>query len=185
MLEGYVPEYSGFYGFPRTPDGILKIGCECCFSQSKYKGTWLIYQTEGESGPTSKHTQRRASEYLSTTSHNLGRLTDSRRISTPKTKYTPERAGLLPKRALAIMKHALGELFPDLKPIGIRDTRMCWYTDSLDDSFVIDYVPGYDETLFVASGGSGHGFKFLPVLGEVCAVQRGVAICASPMGDRG
>lgn len=44
---------------------------------------------------------------------------------------------------------------------------MCWYIDSLDNSFIIDYVPGYSKTLFVASGGSGHGFKFLPVLGEV------------------
>ena len=44
---------------------------------------------------------------------------------------------------------------------------MCWYTDSLDNSFVIDYVPGYGDSLFVASGGSGHGFKFLPVLGKV------------------
>ena len=44
---------------------------------------------------------------------------------------------------------------------------MCWYTDSLDNSFVIDYVPGYADTVFVASGGSGHGFKFLPVLGHV------------------
>lgn len=44
---------------------------------------------------------------------------------------------------------------------------MCWYIDSWDNSFIIDYVPGYSKTLFVASGGSGHGFKFLPVLGEV------------------
>lgn len=50
--------------------------------------------------------------------------------------------------------------------VGITDTRMCWYIDSWDNSFIIDYVPGYSNTLFVASGGSGHGFKFLPVLGE-------------------
>lgn len=43
---------------------------------------------------------------------------------------------------------------------------MCCYTDSLDNSFIIDYIPGYNDTLFVASGGSGHGFKFLPVLGK-------------------
>jgi len=47
---------------------------------------------------------------------------------------------------------------------------MCWYTDSVDNSFVIDYVPGYNQSLFVASGGSGHGFKFLPVLGKVCQI---------------
>ncbi len=45
---------------------------------------------------------------------------------------------------------------------------MCWYTDSLDTSFVIDYVPGYGDSLFVASGGSGYGFKSLPVFGQVC-----------------
>lgn len=65
------------------------------------------------------------------------------------------------------MKKAISELFPDLAEIGITDTRLCWYTDSSDDGFVIDYVPGHEDTLFVASGGSGHGFKFLPVLGEV------------------
>lgn len=43
---------------------------------------------------------------------------------------------------------------------------MCWYTDSIDNSFVIDYVPNTSNTLFIASGGSGHGFKFLPVLGK-------------------
>jgi sarcosine oxidase/L-pipecolate oxidase len=43
---------------------------------------------------------------------------------------------------------------------------MCWYTDSLDNSFVIDYVPEYSDSLFIATGGSGHGFKFLPVLGK-------------------
>lgn len=43
---------------------------------------------------------------------------------------------------------------------------MCWYTDSLDNSFLIDYVPNTSSSLFVASGGSGHGFKFLPVLGK-------------------
>ena len=44
---------------------------------------------------------------------------------------------------------------------------MCWYTDSIDNHFVADYVPGYNESLFVASGGSGHGFKFLPIMGQV------------------
>lgn len=57
-----------------------------------------------------------------------------------------------------------------VQDIGITDTRMCWYTDSLDNNFLIDYVPGYSQSLFVCSGGSGHGFKFLPVLGKVSRV---------------
>lgn len=26
------PEFGGFYGFPRSKDGVLKIGCECSSS---------------------------------------------------------------------------------------------------------------------------------------------------------
>jgi sarcosine oxidase / L-pipecolate oxidase len=35
----------------------------------------------------------------------------------------------------------------------------------MDNSFVIDHVPNRPG-LFVCSGGSGHGFKFLPILGR-------------------
>lgn len=35
--------------------------------------------------------------------------------------------------------------------MGHRLTRkMCWYTDSIDNHFVADYVPGTSETLFVS-----------------------------------
>lgn len=37
--------------------------------------------------------------------------------------------------------------------------RSCLYTSTPDDHFVIDWAPGYDSVL-VAGGGSGHGFKF-------------------------
>ena len=54
---------------------------------------------------------------------------------------------------------------PDLLELDLSNLRLCWYTDSVDNSFLIDHVPSVDG-LVVASGGSGHGFKFLPVLGE-------------------
>jgi sarcosine oxidase/L-pipecolate oxidase len=38
-------------------------------------------------------------------------------------------------------------------------------TDSLDNHFVIDFVPRMDG-LKVVAGGSGHGFKFLPTRGR-------------------
>ncbi|KAK4687540.1 hypothetical protein P7C73_g2584, partial [Tremellales sp. Uapishka_1] len=131
-LSGHVSaEYGGFYGFPRTPEGKIKIG---------YRGRkWTNYQTHPKTG---------------------------KRLSVPKTKYTTDRAVNLPKKSINFIKSVVGELLPELKGVGITDTRMCWYTDSLDNSFVIDYVPGYNESLFVCSGGSGHGFKFLPVLGQ-------------------
>ncbi|KAK6948817.1 hypothetical protein Daesc_010588 [Daldinia eschscholtzii] len=63
--------------------------------------------------------------------------------------------------------------FPELVPLGISSTRLCWYTDSIDNSFVVDFVPGRPGVA-VCSGGSGHGFKFLPILGrEVVKILEG------------
>jgi sarcosine oxidase / L-pipecolate oxidase len=62
---------------------------------------------------------------------------------------------------------------PELVDLGISSTKLCWYTDSIDNSFVVDFVPGKDRVL-VCSGGSGHGFKFLPILGrEVVQIIEG------------
>ncbi|KXT08420.1 hypothetical protein AC579_6526 [Pseudocercospora musae] len=50
--------------------------------------------------------------------------------------------------------------------------QLCWYTDTLDNSFLIDHVPTYaDNSVFVCTGGSGHGAKFMPVLGEASLTQ--------------
>ncbi|KAM3079624.1 hypothetical protein ACMFMG_006036 [Clarireedia jacksonii] len=44
--------------------------------------------------------------------------------------------------------------------------RRCWYTDTPSTDFIVDYHPAYDKSLLVATGGSDHAFKFLPVIGE-------------------
>lgn len=48
------------------------------------------------------------------------------------------------------------------------EARVCLYTLSPDRHFVIDRHP-HDERVVVASGFSGHGFKFCTVLGEAAA----------------
>jgi sarcosine oxidase/L-pipecolate oxidase len=48
--------------------------------------------------------------------------------------------------------------------------RICWYADTPTHDFIVDWHPRY-QGLFVATGGSGHGFKFLPVMGE-CVIER-------------
>ena len=47
--------------------------------------------------------------------------------------------------------------------------RNCLYTNSPDQDFIIDFVPGYDKQVIVATGFSGHGFKFVPAIGEILA----------------
>ena len=46
--------------------------------------------------------------------------------------------------------------------------RLCLYCDTWDGNFWIDHDPDRPG-LIVCSGGSGHGFKFAPVLGQITA----------------
>jgi sarcosine oxidase len=46
--------------------------------------------------------------------------------------------------------------------------KTCRYTNSKDENFVLDHLPGYDK-VFVATGCSGHAFKFSSVIGEIMA----------------
>jgi len=66
------------------------------------------------------------------------------------------------------MRRFLVETFPALAEAPVVYTRRCLYCDTLDEHFLIDRHP---ETtgLSVASGGSGHGFKFAPILGPLIA----------------
>ncbi|KAH7131605.1 FAD dependent oxidoreductase [Dactylonectria estremocensis] len=88
------------------------------------------------------------------------------RISTPRTRYTADRINTVPLYGLSRMKEVITQAFPELAEFNFTDSRLCWYTDSIDNDYVIDYVPGYSDSLFICTGGSGHAFKFLPVLGK-------------------
>ncbi|TIA11496.1 nucleotide-binding domain-containing protein [Aureobasidium pullulans] len=116
----------GLYGFPRTPEGVIKFG----FRGAK----WTNYAFPASSGDT--------------------------KISYPKTDIEE-----IPERAFNVVKGFCAENMPDLLDLELQRGRLCWYTDSVDNSFLISHVPG-QPGLMVASGGSGHGFKFLPVLGK-------------------
>jgi glycine/D-amino acid oxidase-like deaminating enzyme len=59
----------------------------------------------------------------------------------------------------------LGQRLPALAPAEIVYTRVCLYCDTWDGHFWI--APHPDRPgLVLATGGSGHGFKFAPVLGD-------------------
>jgi glycine/D-amino acid oxidase-like deaminating enzyme len=62
----------------------------------------------------------------------------------------------------------LRDTFPSLADATIKSTRVCVYGDTWDQHFWI--APDPDRAgLVVATGGSGHGFKFAPVLGALIA----------------
>lgn len=82
----------------------------------------------------------------------------------------PEQSSSIPAPADDAIRRFVSIFLPEFKDMPFHSTKLCWYTDSLDNSFVIDYVPTYAEkSVFVCTGGSGHGAKFLPVLGKHAA----------------
>lgn len=136
----------GLYGFPRDEEGYLKIG---------YRGT--------------KYTNPKAQA-------------DGKERSIPVTRWTAQETGeelkKIPAKAMKVLRGFEREYLPELteEGIDIALTRVCWYTDTFDNHFVIDHVPDR-KGLFVATGGSGHAFKYLPNLGKwVVDVLEGVGV---------
>lgn len=58
----------------------------------------------------------------------------------------------------------LAECIPALADAPVVARRVCFYSDMFDGDFFIDRHPRWNNVT-VASGGSGHAFKFAPLLG--------------------
>lgn len=102
-------------------------------------------------------------------------------VSLPRTHLTtPALPAHLPHEATRALHQLAQDLYPPGSaphdasfsplPIAARpftSTRLCYYADTPDGDFLIAHHPDYAaSSLFVATGGSGHGFKFLPVIGD-------------------
>ena len=68
----------------------------------------------------------------------------------------------------AALRDMLRDSFPALADAPIALRRLCVYCDTADEHFWIARDPD-NAKLVVATGGSGHAFKFAPVLGELIA----------------
>jgi len=69
---------------------------------------------------------------------------------------------------LKSIREYLGLRFPGLKDAPLLEARVCQYENSPDDHFIIDRHPAA-ENVWLVGGGSGHGFKHGPVVGEMLA----------------
>lgn len=69
---------------------------------------------------------------------------------------------------IARIRALLADTVPALADAEIAHTRLCAYSDTRDEDFLIDRHPDVDG-LAVAAGGSGHAFKFAPILGPLIA----------------
>ena len=58
--------------------------------------------------------------------------------------------------------------FPGLKGAPVVETRVCQYEQTPDSHFIVDRHPR-NENVWIVGGGSGHGFKHGPAIGEIMA----------------
>jgi glycine/D-amino acid oxidase-like deaminating enzyme len=58
--------------------------------------------------------------------------------------------------------------FPDLANAPLLESRVCQYENSTDHNFILDRHPEA-QNVWIVGGGSGHGFKHGPVVGEMVA----------------
>jgi glycine/D-amino acid oxidase-like deaminating enzyme len=68
------------------------------------------------------------------------------------------------------MRKRVGERFPGLKDAPLVESRVCQYENSSNGDFLIDLHPGMDN-VWLVGGGSGHGFKHGPAVGEYTAAR--------------
>lgn len=119
---------TGYYGFPATAGGIVKIA------------------NHGAGVPVAD---------------------DRERVTTPAHE--------------AALRAFLADTFPALAAAPIVHTRLCVYCDTVDGHFWIAPDPARPR-LVIATGGSGHAFKFAPALGPLIAdLATGLA---HPLADR-
>ena len=62
----------------------------------------------------------------------------------------------------------LARRLPRLANAPVTETRVCQYENTSNGDFLIDKHPGF-ENVWLVGGGSGHGFKHGPVVGEYAA----------------
>ena len=96
----------------------------------------------------------------------------------------------VPAELLAPLRRHLDRQHPALAGRVFASTRMCAYADTPTGDWIVDFCPARDGggqdggrkngeeeakdadgSLFLATGGSGHAFKFLPVLGACVAAR--------------
>jgi len=80
--------------------------------------------------------------------------TDGERVVTPET--------------LKDIREYVGFRFPALKDAPLIETRVCQYEQTPDSHFIVDRHPA-NENVWILGGGSGHGFKHGPAIGEMMA----------------
>lgn len=92
--------------------------------------------------------------WVKATSHRFGAPVDPDEVTPPDA------------RVIAQITRQLRELLPGLDRAELVRVDSCMYDVTPDENFILDHLP-YDPRVIFATGFTGHGFKFGPLLGEL------------------
>ena len=89
----------------------------------------------------------------------------------PGPDFDPTNGDRIPSaEGIADARRQLAERFPELGTPPLLEARVCQYENSPDTDLIIDRHPEFSN-LWTAGGGSGHGFKMGPAIGEYLAAR--------------
>ncbi len=77
-----------------------------------------------------------------------------------------ELKALVPDDETEKLRKVLADYLPEVEGEIIR-TEVCIYTNTPDEHFMVDFLPETEQRVILAAGFSGHGFKFVPIVGEI------------------
>jgi len=75
---------------------------------------------------------------------------------------------LVSEDGLKAIRDYVAVRFPAMKDAPLVETRVCQYENTPDNHLIVDRHPAADQ-VWLVGGGSGHGFKHGPALGEMVA----------------
>ena len=86
-------------------------------------------------------------------------------------EFDPDRdMRVVPASAIDRLRAYLKQHIPAMRDAPVIETRVCHYENTWNGDFLIDRHPGFDN-VWLAGGGSGHGFKHGPAVGEYLSAR--------------